>query len=223
MASSEQSKKIPEANNKVESKNLLSWLNKMKDIWTDFPVYRQIKNNDNIFTKKYFESCQFDKIEKLEEGLFQNENGSLVGTGVLTFDKKGSSCLYKLGIYKINGTFARGQLEGMATIYFNNGSFFRAPFSNGAISGLARSFSCLYGACDFDYEAWNKPSRLSEVNNMKYQKKVKLGNAGFTRYLISCISFVLVKIDTLRQTLYLNITCYKKFNYLININNETRL
>jgi hypothetical protein len=162
------SKQINDKNiKKFESKNLLSWLKEMKEIWRDFPVYRQMKINSKSATNiKYLEPCKYDKIGKLEKGLIHNENGSLEGTGVLTFDGKGSSCFSKLGVHKINGTFANGQLDGMATVYFNNGSFLRAPFLNGAISGLARTFSCQYGACDFDYEAWNKPNRLSEVINM---------------------------------------------------------
>ena len=186
VTSSQQSNKRLEKIEKVESKNLLLWLKEMKEMWKDFPVYRQIKtnknsSNDKIFTKKYFESCKFDKIEKgLEKGFFQKVNGTLEGTGVLTFDGKGSSCFSKHGAQKINGTFARGQLEGMATILFHNGSFFRAPFSNGAISGLARSFSCQYGACDFDYEEWNKPNRLSEVRNMDYQYRFPSLFAGVT-------------------------------------------
>jgi hypothetical protein len=63
----------------------------------------------------------------------------------------------------VNGSFVDGQLVGMATIHFANKSILRAPFNKGVISGLTRFYSCQFGICDFDHEAWNVPNWLSKV------------------------------------------------------------
>jgi hypothetical protein len=129
---------------------LLKWLTEMKNIWRDFPVSNL--KQDSKESLKFFSFC--DKNEN-----FPNQNFD----GVLSLEKSHRDCFSKFGISKLNGSFVGGNLNGMATIHFANGSLIRAPFDNGSLSGLVRKFSCLYGSCDFDYEAWNVPNRLAEV------------------------------------------------------------
>ena len=150
------------------SNQLLLWLKDMKTIWKDFPVFKSdelsAKNNSKT---QFLIGCTNDDIASMSSDLRRVKN-QLEGKGVLTFEEEKSFCFTKLGIEKVNGSFVNGQLEGMATIHLKNGSLVRAPFSNGIISGLSRVFSCQYGACDFDYQPWTIPNRLSEVKTFKY-------------------------------------------------------
>ena len=148
----------------VDSNPLLLWLKDMKMIWKEFPVYKGKESRSNKSpAKQFLRECSNDQVFDLTNGLERIKN-RLIGDGILTFNGKKSFCWTKLGIEKVNGSFVNGQLEGMATIHFKNGSFLRAPFSNGIISGLSRVFTCQYGACDFDYQPWTIPNRLSEVS-----------------------------------------------------------
>jgi hypothetical protein len=90
-------------------------------------------------------------------------NGTIEGRGILSYPSD-SICSTEKGIEIVNGSFVDGRLTGMSTIYFSNMSILRAPFYRGSVSGLARTFSCQYGECDFNEEAWNKPIWLSEVS-----------------------------------------------------------
>jgi hypothetical protein len=175
---------------------LLVWLKDMKNIWKDFPVetYERRKPATPI---KYFDVCENDK--KFEQ-LKLTSNGNLSNSEVLIFNENDSTCFSKLGVAKINGTFIEGYLNGMATIFFHNGSFIRAPFLNGSISGLLRKFSCQYGSCDFDYQPWNVPNRLEEVR--PFVSRENLGRYQMLQKLVFCFKKSIFKIKIIVEVKY---------------------
>ena len=142
-------------NSRTDKNELLLWLKEVKNVWKEFPVEVANIHSDPV---PFFGDC------KVEESFGRKMPQSNTEIMVLNFNKNENNCFSKLGVVKINGTFVEGFLSGSSTVHFANGSFIRAPFSNGSLAGLARKFSCPYGSCDFDYEPWNVPNRLFEVS-----------------------------------------------------------
>ena len=132
---------------RLAKERLFRWLKEMKDVWKDFPILDG--SDDGSDPVKFFGDCRIDPVTDFD--------------GIFNVGEKSRSCFSEFGVTKLNGSFVGGNLNGFATVHFANGSFIRAPFANGSISGLFRRFTCLYGSCDFDYEPWNAPDRLAEV------------------------------------------------------------
>jgi len=140
-------------------KGLKKWIETIKNPNLEFPVF---EDGCNQKEQHWIGSCSDGTLSK---GLIKNEAGKLEGKGELTFDKS-SECFDKFKVSKVVGTFAGGLLEGTASIHFKNQSFFIAPFCQGSVSGLARTFMCQFGFCDYEGDSekfWNTPEWLSEV------------------------------------------------------------
>jgi hypothetical protein len=154
-------------NHQQNPTNILTWLANMKKMWSDFPIYVEGQNaKPNLWLQQCLQTGEME----LSPSLRTTNYGKLHGKGIVSF-RKGSHCQDKLGIEQINGTFYNNVLNGMTTISFLNSTILRVPYNNGTKSGLGRVFKCIFDACDFETEAWNKIETLGkviEICNSKY-------------------------------------------------------
>ena len=139
-------------------KELDRWIAKLKNPKLEFPTF--VDDSDNDVIKHWLDSC---REGDLGPGLRRNRAGNIEGRGEVVFGDK-TTCFKVFNVVRVDGTFVDGLLDGMASVHFKNSSFFVAPFRDGSVSGLSRTFDCRYGHCDYeDPESWNIPNWLSEV------------------------------------------------------------
>jgi len=135
-----------------------NWIEKMKNPKLENPIFEPDSNDGD---KHWIRHCTDGS---LKDGLAFNEKGQIEGHGEIAFDKD-SFCSKTFQVSKVDGTFVDGLLNGEASIQFKNLTSFVASFRRGVASGLARTFSCRFGHCDFEDDRINSPDWLTEVNN----------------------------------------------------------
>ena len=139
-------------------KELDRWIAKLKNPKLEFPTF--VDDSDNDVIKHWLGSC---REGDLGPGLRRNRAGNIEGRGEVVFGDK-TTCFKVFNVVRVDGTFVDGLLDGMASVHFKNSSFFVAPFRDGSVSGLSRTFDCRYGHCDYEEpDSWNIPNWLSEV------------------------------------------------------------
>ena len=136
-----------------------NWITKMKNPAVENPIFE----TDLAGGLRHWISHCIDG--SLHQGLAFDEKGRIEGRGELTFGEN-TFCSKTFQVSKVVGTFIDGLLVGEASIEFKNLTSFVATFRRGVLSGLARTFSCRYGHCDFEEVPdidWNSPDWLTEV------------------------------------------------------------
>lgn len=109
-------------------------------------------NLDKIFFNE-FDECKRTQLVNLT----LSNSGQVEGDGKIFFDEK-------CKITSINGKFKNGMLHGKIRIDYQDGTFSRANFDQGALHGLFVHFWCKFGSCtQFDLEAWRKAKHLHEI------------------------------------------------------------
>jgi hypothetical protein len=153
-----------------QTQQLMRWFKRMSAV-SDDSLTRADKSPLVRGAREYLFPCSRDEFTPSQTLVRESEaeadeaaatEATVDGTGTITFAEE--TLCRSLGIASVEGTFVKGRLTGPASVWFTDGSFMRASFKEGVQHGMARTFWCKNGACDyFEDPKLKEPKYIKEV------------------------------------------------------------